>query len=706
MGVKMDESVKYLPLDMKNKVVFPMFDLDSRSGEIFFDEEILPRDFVHRALEYVCRLKDNQMTAETVMSYLASTNNAVIIGGSTRKVQEKVDPRKLPGITTTLLVYAEVQKRKQKVIIGKLRDRVKEEVVFGDLVKTMVARVFGKESLYQQAVKQFASWLKFMHGDTVVKIDDCAMFAEVNDTVKFWAERFGDEDFSLDFKALEEKAALYEEYERERRDMVNYVVSQRLNGAVIDAEEKKDETETKEVNKVKQWLEENSEKEVYQGKVLIDADRFSEYLKGDFFGQIDEKEKIKGRWFKELKKNFEKCVNKICGNDYVFLSYNDVQAIATDVKEEVDVVSDPKEVTEVESVITETETPTQEEFENLRILKGKEILVESCDIVFEIGESSSSGNDEDQEEKRPTWASMDEDSAVAEDFDEVEKDDMQKYLGPGKWGVNTIHESQGKTYDSVILVRLKATENEIYPSGRKSNPYIVVVPDVGEIQALQDLHDLAFPGNSTISTYFDGYEVATGGLTIYIDNLKINPHKQMKIWTETQCLEPVLRTAMPEKRQSGLVEMRAAGQGPSLFRFMRPLGVPPTFTKRSKGVQTATAGRGFYPDQTLPATPNTTRTAAATSPSSLGVGIGEETVVVEKVDGRGGLDRVYGLEEGRDRETLVTAGEGVGGVDVTVAGEAKRGGVGLAVQTDGGGVGADEVEIGWANKDEDDGCWW
>ncbi|KOM51404.1 hypothetical protein LR48_Vigan09g006300 [Vigna angularis] len=139
-------------------------------------------------------------------------------------------------------------------------------------------------------------------------------------------------------------------------------------------------------------------------------------------------------------------------------------------------------------------------------------------------------------------------------FTQVEKDDMQKYLGPGKWGVNTIHESQGKTYDSVILVRLKATENEIYPSGRKSNPYIVVVPDVGEIQALQDLHDLAFPGNSTISTYFDGYEVASGGLTIDIDNLKINPHKQMKIWTETQCLEPVLRTAMPEKRQSGLVE--------------------------------------------------------------------------------------------------------------------------------------------------------
>lgn len=53
-------------------------------------------------------------------------------------------------------------------------------------------------------------------------------------------------------------------------------------------------------------------------------------------------------------------------------------------------------------------------------------------------------------------------------------------------------------------------------------------------------------------------------------------------------------------------------------------------------------------------------------------------MVVEKVDRRGGLDGVYRLVEGRDRETLVAAGEGVGGVDVTVAGEAEHGGVSLA----------------------------
>lgn len=53
-------------------------------------------------------------------------------------------------------------------------------------------------------------------------------------------------------------------------------------------------------------------------------------------------------------------------------------------------------------------------------------------------------------------------------------------------------------------------------------------------------------------------------------------------------------------------------------------------------------------------------------------------MVVEKVDRRGGLDGVYGLVEGRDREALVAAGEGIGRVDVAVAGEAERGGVGLA----------------------------
>lgn len=68
------------------------------------------------------------------------------------------------------------------------------------------------------------------------------------------------------------------------------------------------------------------------------------------------------------------------------------------------------------------------------------------------------------------------------------------------------------------------------------------------------MYDLAFPGNSVIDTYFDGYEVATGGLTIDISNIKYYPNKQMRVWQEVKGLVPVLRTAMPEKRQNGLVE--------------------------------------------------------------------------------------------------------------------------------------------------------
>jgi len=38
---------------------------------------------------------------------------------------------------------------------------------------------------------------------------------------------------------------------------------------------------------------------------------------------------------------------------------------------------------------------------------------------------------------------------------------------------------------------------------------------------------------------------------------------------------------------------------------------------------------------------------------------------------------MYGLEERRDGDALVAAGEGVGGVDIAIAGKAERGGVGF-----------------------------
>ena len=38
---------------------------------------------------------------------------------------------------------------------------------------------------------------------------------------------------------------------------------------------------------------------------------------------------------------------------------------------------------------------------------------------------------------------------------------------------------------------------------------------------------------------------------------------------------------------------------------------------------------------------------------------------------------MYGLEEWHDRDALVVAGEGVGGVDIAVAGEAESGDIGL-----------------------------
>lgn len=60
-------------------------------------------------------------------------------------------------------------------------------------------------------------------------------------------------------------------------------------------------------------------------------------------------------------------------------------------------------------------------------------------------------------------------------FTQSEKADLYKALrNKGPVSVNTVHETQGKTFDDVVVVRLKTTENEIYPGGRKGQPYEIV----------------------------------------------------------------------------------------------------------------------------------------------------------------------------------------------------------------------------------------
>lgn len=72
--------------------------------------------------------------------------------------------------------------------------------------------------------------------------------------------------------------------------------------------------------------------------------------------------------------------------------------------------------------------------------------------------------------------------------------------------------------------------------------------------AIQDFYDRVFPGNSLIDSYFDGYEVATTDISIEVENCTVQPHKNVRVWQEKTGLTPVLRTAMPEKRQNGMVE--------------------------------------------------------------------------------------------------------------------------------------------------------
>nr|QZA75382.1 replicase [Peanut clump virus] len=60
-------------------------------------------------------------------------------------------------------------------------------------------------------------------------------------------------------------------------------------------------------------------------------------------------------------------------------------------------------------------------------------------------------------------------------FLQAEKEEVSKHLAGVKGAtVSTIHEAQGKTFERVNLVRLKMTDNELYPGGAKSEPYTIV----------------------------------------------------------------------------------------------------------------------------------------------------------------------------------------------------------------------------------------
>lgn len=62
-------------------------------------------------------------------------------------------------------------------------------------------------------------------------------------------------------------------------------------------------------------------------------------------------------------------------------------------------------------------------------------------------------------------------------FMQAEKESLIAHLVPKgvkKESIATIHESQGGTFDHVILVRLQRTPQEIYPGGLRSASYMVV----------------------------------------------------------------------------------------------------------------------------------------------------------------------------------------------------------------------------------------
>lgn len=304
-GVEQDNSIKFIPVSWKDKVVFPVFDICARTKELYFEEELLPKSFINRALEYVDRLKSNQLNCQTVHSYLASTNNVIVVAGAGRKVEEKVDPRLLPKITTALVIMSEVQRRRQSQISEVLTMRVKENVSAKDIFNTVVSRLFGSASLGQRALRHFAGWLQIVHGQDILKVNDVPRYVEVKDRYNVWLKsKVGDADCSLNFSDLAKKQSLYEEYEREREEIVEKIVHNRLKAKTADHIVKNDDEEkeenqgrTKEKNHtVKKKVKKNTLSKTFVANWIAEEDDEDEFrdIKDFFFGIFSKFERCFG----------------------------------------------------------------------------------------------------------------------------------------------------------------------------------------------------------------------------------------------------------------------------------------------------------------------------------------------------------------------------------------------------------------------------
>lgn len=61
-----------------------------------------------------------------------------------------------------------------------------------------------------------------------------------------------------------------------------------------------------------------------------------------------------------------------------------------------------------------------------------------------------------------------------------------------------------------------------------------------------------------MDSHFDGYEVSTTDISIELENCTVQPNKNVRVWQDRRGLVPVMRTAMPPKRQNLPVEAMLA----------------------------------------------------------------------------------------------------------------------------------------------------
>lgn len=247
MGVSKDESRKFLPIDGRDKVIFPLFVADDFSDELVLTETILPKDFVNKCIEYVIRSKENQLNVDNITNFLASTNNSIVINGSARRSTQKVESKLIVPIATTLLVYAEMQRASQKNIISKLRTYVKEQLSFSDLLGVSWKRIFGKRSIYQKAVKSFASWLKIANGPRILEFCEMPLYFEVIDRIDLWFKYSKDMNYTLDFQLLEKKVLNYVEEKKESDKVADLLMKDKFG---VTAKRKNDTIEFVEKRKV------------------------------------------------------------------------------------------------------------------------------------------------------------------------------------------------------------------------------------------------------------------------------------------------------------------------------------------------------------------------------------------------------------------------------------------------------------------------